>query len=80
MQRLDCLYVLERSMRHFFIKAEMLKGTGEKQNIGPTLPLMKNTERCEVVADAATDIKVRLFDRVTEIQPFLEALPPAKYV
>jgi hypothetical protein len=46
----------------------------------PTLPLMKNTERCEVVADAATDIKVRLFDRVTEIQPFLEALPPAKYV
>jgi len=45
MQRLDCLYVLERSMRHFFIKAEMLKGTGEKQNIGPTLPLMKPTRQ-----------------------------------
>jgi hypothetical protein len=45
MQRLDCVYVLERSMRHFFIKAEMLKETGEKQNIGPTLPLMKPTRQ-----------------------------------
>jgi hypothetical protein len=43
----------------------------------------KAKHRADVTADetdAATDIKVRLFDRVTEIQPFLKALPPAKYV